>query len=279
MTNDDAISAAGRVVEQWPVDTVAVGVTDASDTLATFGPGDHTFRLASVTKPLAAMGVLLARQYGDLHLDEPAGPPGSTVRHLLAHASGLGPGADDRTVEPAHRRVYSNHAYDLLGDLVADRTGVAMDRHLRAEVFDPLGMAATSLDGSPAHAASSTVDDLLAFAREVLAPDLLDADLATEFVTPQWPELDGVVPGYGRQSPCPWGLGVEVRGTKAPHWTGAAQPPEVVGHFGQAGTFLWIDRANEVAAVVLTDRDFGPWAVDAWAPFNDDLATALGATS
>lgn len=277
--DDQQLADALARVQQWPVDTAAVGVTDATTTLATHGPTDRVLALASVTKPLTALGVVLAAQYGDLHLDEPAGPAGSTVRHVLAHASGLGPGAGDRIVEPERRRVYSNHGYDLLGELVADRTGVAFQRHLRAELFEPLGMSTTSLDGSPAHAASSTVDDLLAVARELLAPDLLDDDLVGELASPQWPDLDGVVPGYGRQTPCPWGLGVEVRGGKDPHWTGPNQPAEVVGHFGQSGTFLWIDRAHGVAAVALTDRDFGPWAVEAWAPFNDHLASALGATT
>lgn len=272
---DDVLASA----EQWPVDIVAAAVTDATTTLATIGPTDRRFALASVTKPLAALGVLLASQYGDCHLDEPAGPPGATVRHLLAHASGLGADADSRTIEPGTRRVYSNHGYDLLGDLVAERTGMDFPQHLGDELFGPLGMGSTSLDGSPAHAATSTVDDLLAVARELLAPDLLDADLVDQFASPQWPDLDGVVPGYGRQTPCPWGLGVEIRGAKAPHWTGPGQPGDVVGHFGQAGTFLWVDRTHQVASVVLTDRDFGPWAVEAWAPFNQALAMALGATA
>lgn len=263
-------------VDDWPVDTVAVGVTTGAASIATHGPTDRVFALASVTKPLAAMGVLLAAQDAVVHLDEPAGPTGSTVRHLLAHASGLGLDADARTVPPGTRRVYSNIAYDLLGDLVAVRVGEPFGDHLAHEVFAPLGMEATTLNGSPAHAATSTVDDLLAFAREVLAPDLLDDDLAVDLVTPQWPDLDGVVPGYGRQVPCPWGLGVEVRGGKSPHWTGGDQPSSVVGHFGQSGTYLWVDREHDVAAVALADRDFGPWAVDAWAPFNDRLAAALG---
>ncbi len=273
----DATADVLDTVDDWPADTVAIGVTTGVATIATHGPTDRVLRLASVTKPLAAVGVLLAVQYRDVHLDEPAGPTGSTVRHLLAHASGLGLDEDARTVAPGTRRVYSNVAYDLLGDLVSDRVGAAFADHLQHEVFGPLGMGDTRLDGSPAQAATSTVDDLLAFARELLAPDLLDAEVADDQVRPQWPDLDGVVPGYGRQAPCPWGLGVEVRGDKSPHWTGDDQPPSVVGHFGQSGTFMWVDREHDVAAVALTDRDFGPWAVEAWAPFNDRLARVLGA--
>lgn len=274
----DVLTPVLTLVDDWPVDTVAVGVTDAAGTLDSHGPTDREFALASVTKPLSALAVLLAVQYGHAHLDEPAGPDGATVRHLLAHASGLGPSAGDRTVVPGTRRVYSNVGYDLLGDLVADRVGDDFADHLSDELLGPLGMDATTLDGSPAHAARSTVHDLLAFARELLDPAVLDDELASELGEAQWPGLDGVVPGYGRQVPCPWGLGVELRGSKDPHWTGPHQPTTLLGHFGQSGTFLWVDRSHDVAVVVLTDRDFGPWAVEAWAPFNDRLARALGAT-
>lgn len=262
-------------VESWPVDTVAAGVTSGTEVLATHGPVDEVFALASVTKPLTALGVLLAVQYGDVHLDEPAGPDGATVRHLLAHASGLPMDAGGRTMEVETRRVYSNVAFDLLGDLVAERVGEDFGAHLDDELFATLGLSATNLHGSPAHEATSTVTDLLAVGRELLAPQVLDGDLARQLAEVQFPDLDGVVPGYGRQVPCPWGLGVEIRGAKAPHWTGAEQPAEVFGHFGQSGTYLWVDRAADVAVVVLTDRDFGRWAVEAWAPFNQVLADAV----
>ncbi len=268
-----------REVDEWPVDTVAAGVTTATEVLATHGPVEERFPLASVTKPLAAVGVLLAVQDGALHLDEPAGPPDATVRHLLAHASGLPMTAGGPDTDVGRRRLYSNVAYETLGEVVAQRVGTDFATHLQLELLGPLGMAATSLDGSPAHAATATVNDLLAFARELLHADLLDDQLWDDLATVQFPELDGVVPGYGRQTPCPWGLGVEIRGHKTPHWTGASQSPEVFGHFGQSGTFLWIDRAAGVAAVALTDKDFGQWAVDAWAPFNDRLASAADAST
>lgn len=273
----DDLPAVLAAVDDWPVDNVAIGITTASDTIATHGAVDRRFPLASITKPLAAVGVLLAAQYGDLHLDEPSGPDGATVRHLLAHASGLPMTEGGVGAGVEQRRIYSNVAYDLLGDLVAQRVGTDFATHLDAELFAPLGMDATSLDGSPAHEATSTVTDLLAFVRELLAADLLDRPTWADLAASQFPDLDGVVPGYGRQTPCPWGLGVELKGTKDPHWTGPSQPPGVFGHFGQSGTFLWVDRTADVAAVVLTDRDFGQWAVDAWAPFNERLASALAA--
>jgi CubicO group peptidase (beta-lactamase class C family) len=266
------------VVEEWEPSTVAVGVTDADATLATHGPTDQVLAFASLTKPLAAYAVLIAVRDRFLHLDEPAGPKadeGATVRHLLAHASGLPMDEGGvMTTRPGTRRIYSNLGYDVLGDLVAERTGHPFAEHLDHEVLAPLGMRSTVLDGSPAADARGTVDDLLRFARELLTPTLLDDDLHAEATTVAFPGLDGVVPGYGRQDPCDWGLGPEIRGTKDPHWTGHALDPSTFGHFGRSGSFLWVDPTRGLAAAELADRDFERWAKEAWPAFNDRIVEA-----
>ncbi|MFT5224033.1 MAG: CubicO group peptidase (beta-lactamase class C family), partial [Glaciecola sp.] len=195
-----------REIEAWPTAAAAIGVTTRRRTRAIHGPLDEVFALASVTKPLASWGVLVAIERGQLSLQDPAGPEGSTVAHLLAHASGLAPEAGGRDVAVASRRIYSNQAYEVLGDLVTQATGVPFARWLDEVVFTPLGMNATRLDGSPAKDAHASVRDLLAFARELLTPTLLSSDLHAQATQAQWPELDGVLPGYGRQSPNPWGL-------------------------------------------------------------------------
>lgn len=263
--------------DDWPVDTVAVGVTGPATTRGTHGPTDRVLPWASVTKLLTAWATLVAVQDGLLHLDEPAGPDDSTVRHLLAHASGLPPEPGGPTARVGRRRVYSNHGFELLADLVADRVGEPFADHLGVEVLEPLGMQATSLDGSPAHAARGPLSDLLVLGRELLAPSLLDAPLADEVATVQFPGISGVLPGYGRQDDNTWGLGVEIRDGKTPHWTGPSQPATTFGHFGQSGSFLWVDRDHGVAAACLADRDFGDWAREAWAPFNDAVWTAATA--
>lgn len=255
--------------DQWPVEVAMVGVTTAESVLATHGPTDRAARWASVTKVLTAWATLVAVQDGHLHLDEPAGPEGATVRHLLAHASGLPLDEGQLQGKVERRRVYSNVAFDLVGDLVAQRVGAPFADHVRHEVLDPLGMAGTRLDGSPAHAASGPLGDLLALARELLAPSLLDEELAAAAAEVQFPGLTGVVPGYGRQATNDWGLGVEIRDSKDPHWTGPSQPPTTFGHFGQAGSFLWVDRRAGVAAACLTDTPFDDWARGAWAGFNE----------
>ena len=83
-----------------------------------------------------------------------------------------------------------------------------------------------------------------------------------------------MVPGYGMQKPCPWGLGFEIKGEKSPHWTGDGMPADTVGHFGMAGTYLWV--AGGQACVVLTDREFGDWAKPLWQETNTALWEALG---
>jgi CubicO group peptidase (beta-lactamase class C family) len=256
-------------VDDWPVEAVAVGVSGPDATIATHGPADRTFWWASITKILTAWATLVAVQDGLLHLDEPAGPEGATVRHLLSHASGLPPQTGGPTARVEYRRIYSNHGYELLADLVADRVGLSFAEHLDIEVLQPLGMTTTYLEGSPAADVHGTAGDLLLLARELLAPTLLDEPLASEVAQVQFPGLRGVLPSYGRQDDNAWGLGPEIRAAKSPHWTGPSQPPDTFGHFGMSGSFLWINRDAGVAAGCLTDGEFGQWAIDAWAPFNE----------
>ena len=259
-------------LDGWPADNAAAGVTAAGGTIALHGPVDTPFPVASVTKVLSAVAVLLACEEGIVDLDEPAGPPGSTVRHLLAHASGLGPEAGTVLAAPGRKRIYSNAGFDVLGALVAERAEMPFGQYLAEGVAEPLGMAHTTLDGSPAAAAQSTVEDLVSLCRELLSPGaLLAPETVAEATTPVFAELSGVLPGFGRHDPNPWGLGMEIRGAKQPHWTGRHNSPRTFGHFGRSGTFLWVDPDAEVACVALTDLDFGPWAATAWPELADSV--------
>ena len=78
-----------RAIDTWGARTAAAVVTRAERELGTLGPRDTVLRWASVTKLLTGLAILIAVEEGTVDLDEPAGPPGSTLRHLLAHASGL----------------------------------------------------------------------------------------------------------------------------------------------------------------------------------------------
>ncbi|WP_031523527.1 serine hydrolase domain-containing protein [Streptomyces sp. NRRL F-5123] len=264
-----------RMIEQWPVPNAAAVVVRRDGTVAgTYGPQDRPFPLASVTKPLTAYAALVAYEEGAFELDDPAGPDGSTVRHLLAHTSGLAFDEQRVMAAPGTRRIYSNAGFEVLGETVAKATGMPFASYLDEAVLRPLGMTATALPGSPGAGAVSTAADLSRFAAEVQAPRLLHpTTVAAATLEVAFPALRGVLPGYGMQSPNDWGLGFEIRSTKSPHWTGAHSSPATFGHFGQSGTFLWFDPVAGLACAALTDRDFGPWAIEAWPSFTDAVLT------
>jgi CubicO group peptidase (beta-lactamase class C family) len=267
-----ATGALGAVAS-WPVPTAAAAVIGPSGVLAATGPLTHRFPLASVTKPLAALAILVAVEEEAVTLEDAADPdllPGATLRHLLAHASGLAPERRLRSFAPAVRRVYSNVGIELAADLVAAATDLEFAGYLREAVLEPLSLADTSLPGSPARDGVSSVADLARVGQELLSSTgLLAAPTRADLASVQYPGLRGVLPGFGGQDPNDWGLGFEIRGHKSPHWTGAANSPATFGHFGQSGTMFWIDPDAGIGVVALADRPFGPWAAQAWPALSD----------
>ncbi len=257
----------------WPVPTAAAAVVGPSGVLAATGPTDHRFPLASVTKPLAVLAMLVAVEEGAVELTDAADEvllPGATMRHLLAHASGLAPERALRSFPPATRRVYSNVGIELAAARVAAATGLPFGSYFDEALLRPLALGATSLPGSPARDGISTVDDLVRVMQEILTPQgLLHSSTLQDATTVQYPGLRGVLPGYGGQDPNDWGLGFEIRAHKHPHWTGGTNSPATFGHFGQSGTMFWIDPEARVGLVALSDRDFGPWAAAAWPALSD----------
>jgi len=254
-----------RQVEGWPAPHVAVGLTGAAD--ATCGDEERVFEWASVTKIATALATLVAAEEGTVGLDDPAGPPGSTVRHLLAHASGLPPDGGAPIAAPGTRRIYSNYGFEVLAAHVEERSGSPFDAYL-AEALAPCGTRVV-LHGSAGSGARGTLRDLLALAGELLDPTLIARETLAEATTVVFPGLDGVLPGFGRQTPNDWGLGFELRDAKSPHWTGARNSPRTFGHFGRSGTFLWVDPQARLACACLTDLEFGDWARDAWPRLSD----------
>lgn len=260
-----------QLLAQWPVPQAAAGVTGPDGVRARGGDQHWRVGVASVSKLLTGLAALVAVEEGAVELDEPAGPPGATVRHLLAHASGLDFDTDRVRAEPGTRRIYSNVGIERFAEHLATRTGIPFGDYLQQAVLEPLEMRDTTLEGSPSHGIVSTVDDLLRFARELLRPTLISPDTLAEAVTVQYPDLAGLVPGIGRFDPNPWGLAFELRGHKHPHWTGSRNSPRTFGHFGATGTFLWVDPDADLACVALTGERFGPWALDAWPRFSDTV--------
>lgn len=146
------------------------------------GDPDDVFPLASVTKPIVAWSALVAVEQGVLDLDVPAGPEGSTVRHLLAHASGVPAAQGAPIAAPATRRIYSNYGFDLLGEAVERATSTPIHEWVATSIFVPLGMDSAEIHGSVAFGGRASLDSLARFAGELLAPSLISHDLAAAAV-------------------------------------------------------------------------------------------------
>jgi CubicO group peptidase (beta-lactamase class C family) len=253
----------------WPGGHAAAGVTNTANTIADAGQLDYQHPWASVTKMLTAYRILQLAEAGTLSLDDPAGPPGSTVRHLLAHASGLDIDGDGVLAAIGRRRIYSNAGFELLGALAEQRVGQPFADQVHDNIVRPLAMTATAIEGSAASGAAGPLRDLLRFGRELLAPTLVAPETLAEATAVVFPGLNGVLPGFGGQRPNDWGLGFEIRDSKHPHWTGHTNSPATFGHFGRAGSFLWVDPTIGLACAALTGVDFGPWAIEAWPSLSD----------
>lgn len=253
----------------WGATTWAAGAVDARGRESTAGAVEHRFPLASVTKVLTALAVLVAVEEGTVELDDPAGPEDSTVRHLLAHAAGYPFEGTTPVAAPGRRRVYSNTGYEVLAEHLAGRAAMPFEQYLHGAVLDPLGLASTTLEGSPAAGATASLVDVLALGRELRRPTVVQTSTMAEAASVQFGGLPGIVPGIGRFDPCDWGLGPELHDAKAPHWMPPSSSPRTFGHFGGAGTFLWVDPDAGVVCAVLTDRPFDTWALEAWPAFGD----------
>ena len=94
---------------------------------------------------------------------------------------------------------------------LALRADMPFSTYLHEAVFQPLGMADTVLAGSPAHHVHSSVEDLLRFARELLAPTLIARETLADATRAHFPELKGALPGIGSFDPLLWGLTFEIK--------------------------------------------------------------------
>jgi CubicO group peptidase (beta-lactamase class C family) len=265
-----------RGIDEWPVDHAAAAVVTGDGVVSAWGAADRTFAWASVTKLATALVALVAAEEGTIELDGPAGPEGSTIRHLLAHASGLPPEDGPPLAAPGTRRIYSNHGFDVLAATVATAAEMPFPDYFSA-ALRPVSGLELDLVGSAGSGAQSAVGALAVLARELLSPTLVGRETLDEATAVQFPGLVGVLPGFGRMDPNDWGLGLELRDGKAPHWTGEGNSPRTYGHFGASGTFLWVDPDADVALACLTDRPFGDWARDLWPGLSDAVLAEAAA--
>lgn len=228
--------------------------------VAVEGELDEVRPWASVSKMAVSLAFAVEVDWGHHTVSEALGPRGATLANLLSHSSGLGLEEGDPTVEVSTKRVYSNYGVDLAVKAVTNDYDAAT--WLDDRVFAPLGMTTTRLEGRPSAGVVGSTNDMQVLAEAWLRPDAISKETRNRFITPYAPQLAGIVPGFGRFTPCPWGLGPEVRGNKS-HWMGD-WPAESFGHFGQSGSLMLLNVNEGIGVVATSTESFGPWAVALW---------------
>lgn len=200
--------------------------------------------------------------------------------------------------EPGLRVRYSSLGSGLLAVVVERLTGSVFSRALEEQVFGPLGIEAylgAEPPRSPAviadvrseHAGTDLEPYNSAFWRSLALPwggmlttvqgcvalvgafhgdprGFLSDALCAEATRDHARGLGG---GFFKPllwEPCPWGLGVELRGSKSPHWAPADASPASFGHAGASGCLAWLDLEADVAWAIagLRTIDNG-WLVQA----------------
>ncbi|MDO5645822.1 MAG: serine hydrolase domain-containing protein [Dermabacter sp.] len=273
----DAHAQIESLLASQPFESAVGLVTSSGALVSAHGDLDRTFDLASVTKLITTYAALVAIERGALALTDPAGegtPDGCTVEHLLSHAAGYAFDDAQLLAAPGQRRMYSNAGIEHLGRLVEAAIGTDFGAFVREAVLEPLGMEGVEIQGSPAKDYRASLEDLLLLGREFLRPTLISAALADSAHRVHFPGIAGVLPGYGRKRPNDWGLGPEIKGDKAPHWTATGNSARTFGHFGQAGSFLWVDPDADLAAAFLSDRPFSDAHIRLWPELGDLLLAA-----
>ena len=266
-----SLNPALPCLERFTFPTAAV-VTGGGEILAAQGDCEAIYPWASVTKTLTVWSALIAVQRGMLDLDSPAAPflPGATIAHLMSHSSGVAQESNDAVARPGTRRIYSNRGTEILGERLEEATGMAVGEWIEITVLEPLGMSSVEVPGSPARSGVGTVMDMSILAREYARPTLLRPEIARLACTPHLPDLPGILPGYGPQRPNPFGLGMEIRGEKTPHWSGKNNSPATFGHFGRFGSLLWVDPQADRQLAFLGAQHFGPEHVAIWPDLCDE---------
>ena len=258
-----------RRIEEWGPRTPAARPCAPDGIAGEHGPAEHVFRWASVMKLATALAVLVAVEEGVVELEDAAGPEGATVRHLLAHASGL-PFEDGPPIARPGR-VYSSQGFEALAAHVAANAEMpvrAVPRRGGAPAARPRGRAAR-LAGADVH---GTLRDARRSPMSSGADARAEETLA-EATTVVFPGLAGVLPGIGRFDPLDWGLEFELKDAKPRHWTRSSPRRARSNTSAAPETFLWVDPEHALALVVLTDREFGDWALAAWPALSDAVAS------
>ena len=247
----------------WPVGSASVAVIGPAGVLDMVDDG-RSHPWASVTKVMTALTVLDATFEGVIGLDDAVGPPGSTLRHLLSHASGLALDSDQVLARPGTRRIYSNRGIDLAAEHLGEPHRAAVrGRAVRAGAGSAGHDPAPSWTGRrrTAHGDRSRIWPRwppTCCRRPCCCPKVVALASTVAF-----PGLCGVLPGFGRQQNNDWGLGCEIRDHKNPHWTAPGNSPARSGTSASPAASCGSTRTRPGLRVVVRHR-FGPWAADRW---------------
>jgi beta-lactamase class C len=148
----------------------------------------------------------------------------------------------------------------LIADVRGRYAGTAVERY-NSEFFVRLGMPWSGMFTTP--------DGLLGLLRAFMGvpAGFLDRETLAEATRDHTGGLGG---GFCTTDPflgmgdhlttplawnrCPWGLGVELRGDKTPHWSVTRGAPDSFGHIGSSGCLVWADRAADVVWAILGAR-------------------------
>jgi CubicO group peptidase (beta-lactamase class C family) len=280
---------------------------------------DSVFLLASITKPVTAAALMLLVERGMVSLNDPVnyylpefagGERGEVrVRDLLSHTSGLPdmlPENTDLRRRHAPLSAFVQQAYTtpllfapqrgfryqsagvlLAGTIVEKLTGMPLRQFEQKEIFDPLGMKASSLGlggraigelvqcGEPPNANSEDERRFGAntpYWRDMGAPwggmHSTTSDLAILLET----FLEGGMYGGRRvfspstvramtsdqnvELKAPWGLGWALGRSKVWNAFGDLVSPNTFGHAGATGTLAWADPDTKLICVILTNRAY-----------------------
>jgi CubicO group peptidase (beta-lactamase class C family) len=258
------------LLREWPAGSSLVvrRLSPASShDIAVIGDVEAVRPWASVTKVAVAFAAARAVSSGAAAYEDPVGPAGSTLAHLLAHASGLGLEAGDPSMAVGARRIYSNAGIDLAAEHLAGEPGAA--GWLSRNVSEELGLDVT-FAGRPAAGAQGSVLDIASVAEALAVGRGIEDSVRKTALSPYLPDITGVVPGFGRFDPCWWGLGVELHGNKN-HWMGTVASPTAYGHFGQSGALVLVDPDTRLLVAAAAGEPFGEWARATWPTWINDV--------
>jgi CubicO group peptidase (beta-lactamase class C family) len=288
---------------------------------------DALFLVASITKPVTVTAVMILVERGLVALEDrvaryvPAfaarGKGEVQVRHLMTHTSGLPDMVpDNEKLRKAHKPLsafveatckvglqfppgtrvsYQSMGTLMLAEIVHQVTGKSAAEFLRAEVFEPLGMADTSLGWQPAKKGRiaavrvpparekpdwswnsaywlglgapwggliTSPADFARFCQMMINGGSLDdvtvlSPASVRAMTSNQLAYMPRIPEEERRCR-PWGLGWRLNWPGHSANFGDLLGPRTYGHWGATGTVCWLDPDAEVFCILFTTQPQEP---------------------